>query len=69
MRPKSNAAELSEHFLVDIRADGVLFKVVAIRSDRGGEVHAGNFGNQSREIERYQAGVNDGRQPPIQRAT
>lgn len=48
MRHKSDAAELSERFLVDTHADGVLFKVVVIRSDRGGEVYAGNFGDQSR---------------------
>ncbi|CAN0507934.1 unnamed protein product, partial [Laminaria digitata] len=48
MRHKSDAAELFEQFLADVRADGVPSKVVVVPSDGGGEFRGGKFGDLCR---------------------
>ncbi|CAN0489046.1 unnamed protein product, partial [Laminaria digitata] len=49
MRHNSDAAELFEQFLADVRADdGVPSKVVVVRSDDGGEFRGGKFGDLCR---------------------
>lgn len=45
MRHKSDAAELSEQFFADTGAAAVPSKVAIVRSDGGGEIHGGKFGD------------------------
>ena len=44
LRHKSDAANASRNVLVGVRVDGVPSKVVIVRSDNGGEVFGGGFG-------------------------
>ena len=48
MRHMSDAVELYEQFLVHSRADNALSKAVIIRSDWGGELRGGKFGDLCR---------------------
>ena len=48
MHHKSDAAEMSEQFLADTRADGVPPKVTIVRSDGGGEFRGRKFGDLCR---------------------
>ena len=54
MRHKSDAAKMFVQFLADARADGVPSTVVIVRSDGGGELRGGKFGDlcRSRGIKR-----------------
>ena len=47
-RHKSDAVELFEQCLADVRADGVPYKVVIVRPDGGGEFRGGKFGDMCR---------------------
>ena len=45
----SDAASSFESFLAEVRADGTLSAVMAIRSNNGGEVFGGDFGKLCRK--------------------
>ena len=46
---KSDAADAFRKFLVDVRADGVSSKVEIVRSDNGGKLFGGDFGEVCRQ--------------------